>query len=239
MLRDSRAFAADRQKGSSAGPGRAGSGPKRRYVRFTRWRRRRFFALLEESGSVRLACALSGVGIGCIYRLRRIEPGFSAAMAVARGKADARLALDDEAEEDGPEENGLVIRRGTGGRLRLMAAGDHWWSARHDAVFLGHLRVTGNVAASARAAGFTPKSAWNRREKMPSFARAMDEAWAEAQHRLEGQWLAEVLRGTRGMDWEAQEEATEAAERLPFDVDQALRFMTYRERKARRARRDF
>jgi hypothetical protein len=27
--------------------------PKRRYVPFTRWRRRRFFALREESGNVR------------------------------------------------------------------------------------------------------------------------------------------------------------------------------------------
>jgi hypothetical protein len=210
---------------------------RRRYVRFTRWRRRRFFALLEESGNVRLACELSGVGLGCIYRLRRTEAGFVAAMAAAKEKADARLESDD-ADEEGPEEDALVIRRGRGGRMRLMAAGEHWWSARHDAIFLGHLRVTGNVAASARAAGFTPKSAWNRRERMPSFARAMDEALAESQHRLEGRWRAETLRGTAGMDWEAQEEAVDAAERTPFDVDQAIRFLRYRERKeARQTRR--
>jgi hypothetical protein len=49
-------------------------------ARFTRWRRRRFFALLAESGNVRVACELSGVGLGCIYRLRRTEPGFVALM---------------------------------------------------------------------------------------------------------------------------------------------------------------
>lgn len=43
---------------------RAGPTPRRRYVPFTPWRRRRFFALLEESGNVRVACALSGAGLG-------------------------------------------------------------------------------------------------------------------------------------------------------------------------------
>ena len=123
-------------------PGRAGSGRagKRRYVRFTRWRRRRFFALLAESGNVRAACELSGVGLGCIYRLRRTEPGFVAAMAAAKAEADAHLgrggagdAMDAELAHPRPlppaggEDSGafddLVIRRGVGGRLRRMAAG--------------------------------------------------------------------------------------------------------------------
>ena len=69
--------------------------PKRRYVLFTRWRRRRFFALLEESGNVRVACALSGTGLGCIYRLRRVEAGFSERMAAAKDVASRRLAADE------------------------------------------------------------------------------------------------------------------------------------------------
>lgn len=210
------------------------AGKKRRYVRLTRWRRRRFFTLLAESGNVRLACELSGVGLGCVYRLRRTEAGFVAAMDAAKAEADGRLEREEAEDDAGPAEDALVIRRGRSGRLRLMAAGEHWWSARHDAIFLGHLRVTGNVAASARAAGFTPKSAWNRREKMPSFARAMDEALAESQERLEDRWLAEVLGGTAGMAWEAQMDAAESAERAAFDIDQALRFLRYRQRKATR-----
>jgi hypothetical protein len=228
---------------------------KRRYVRFTRWRRRRFFALLAESGNVRAAAELSGVGLGCIYRLRRTEAGFVAAMATAKNAADVRLgrgAIPDEAGAfDSPSPNlspegrgasagfdDLVIRRGVGGRLRRMAAGSHWWSARHDAIFLGHLRMTGNIAASARAAGFTPKSAWNRRERMPSFAAAMDEALAESEGNVQSRLTAEAINGTAGMDYEAQVPAMVGALEERLDVELALRLLTWRERRAReRARR--
>jgi hypothetical protein len=238
---------------------KSGSGaPRRRYVRFTRWRRRRFFALLEETGCVRLACELSGVGMGCIYRLRRTEPGFVARMAAAVAAADARLALRDagsammgppsrcpgdgaapsspapQGERDNlgaplPDagEGDLVIRRGKSGRLRMMAAGLHWWGPRADAVFLGHLRMSGNAAASARAAGFTPKSAWNRRERLPSFERAWDAALDEAQLRLDGRLVAEALKGTWGME----PGVFEAPVAETFDVDQALRLLTHWERR--------
>ena len=73
-----------------------GKRAKRPYIRVTRWRRRRFFALLEESGNVRMAAELSGLGLGAIYRLRRVEPGFTERMAAAREVASARLACFDE-----------------------------------------------------------------------------------------------------------------------------------------------
>ena len=253
---------------------------KRRYVRFTRWRRRRFFALLSESGNVRAAAELSGVGLGCIYRLRRTEAGFVAAMAAAKDAADARLGRgglsgdvvtprpliagamgpsvaaagsppgrsqepprspgERGCGERGDGESGdfddLVIRRGVGGRLRRMAAGSRWWSARHDAIFLGHLRMTGNVAASARAAGFTPKSAWNRCGRMPSFAAAMDAALAEAEGNVQSRLTAEAINGNAGMDYEAQVPAMCAALEEPLDVELALRLLTWRERRARERR---
>ena len=62
-------------------------------MRFTRWRRRRFFALLEESGNVRMACEISGVGLGCIYRLRRTEPGFVALMEAAMAQTGHPLKI--------------------------------------------------------------------------------------------------------------------------------------------------
>lgn len=209
-----------RQAQDRRGSGRTDQ-PKRRYVRFTRWRRRRFFALLEESGNVRMACALSGAGLGCIYRLRRTEPGFVALMAAAKAKADGVLRDASPAPEDERlADDCVVIRHGRGGRLRMMAPGDHWWSSRHDAIFLGHLRVTGNATLSAKAAGFTVKSAWNRRERLPSFARAWDKALEESEERLQGRLTREVLTGTLGMDRHgtAQEQAAAAAERGPFDV---------------------
>ncbi len=77
-----------------------------------------------------------------------------------------------------------------------MGAGGRWWTDRDDAVFLGHLRVTGNASASARAAGFTPKSAWNRKARITSFARAWEEAMEEAEIRLEMRLLKEAADGT-------------------------------------------
>jgi hypothetical protein len=255
------------------------SRPRRRYVRFTRWRRRRFFALLGESGNVRMACELSGVGLGCIYRLRRTERGFVALMEAAVAAADRGLTTSSESphppiaeamgpsmrrspclrdkvepcgarptcaslngrgnlEDEGwavappPDADDVVIRRGIGGRLRVMAAGTRWWSARHDAVFLGHLRATGNVARSARAAGFTPKTAYNRRERLPSFARAWEAALDDSEPRLESRVTAEMLKGTWGME----DGVYEPGEPESFDVDQALRLLTWREN--RRTRRE-
>ena len=217
------------------------------------------FALLEESGNVRMACELSGVGLGCIYRLRGTEPGFIALMAAAVAKADRGLAgkrkkgapppsfglsppsprnrgeeIEDERWAGGapPSEDDVVIRRGIGGRLRVMAAGTRWWAARHDAIFLGHLRATGNVALSARLTGFTKKTAYNRRDRLPSFARAWDAALAAAEPRLEARLTAEALRGSWGME----DGAYEPGEPEAFDVDQALRLLTWREK--RRIRRE-
>jgi len=235
------------------------SRPRRRYVRFTRWRRRRFFALLAESGNVRMACELSGVGLGCVYRLRRTEPGFVAMMAAAVAAADCSLAgqgkkgapsprctrspsptnagedLSGECWPGGapPAEEDVVIRHGIGGRLRVMAAGTRWWSARHDAIFLGTLRATGNVARSARAAGVTAKTAYNRRKRLRSFARAWQAALDESGPRLEEQLLLEALKGTWGMD----EEAYEPGEAKEFDFDQAMRLLTWRDKRRRRAGR--
>jgi len=213
-------------------PTRQPDTPRRRYVRFTRWRRRHFFAALEESGSVRVAAEAAGVSVACIYRLRRIEPGFVARMAAAVARADARLA--GAAGPHPPEADacsGLVIRRGRGGRLRLIEAGDHWWSERTDAVFLGHLRATGNVAGSARAAGFTAKSAWNRRARLPAFARGWDAAMAEAEIRLEQELVAEALNGTRGMEWDPDFEPEPEHELARFDPYLAMWILRREERK--------
>jgi hypothetical protein len=168
----------------STGKARA---PRRPYVRFTRWRRAHFFRVLGETGHAQMAAAAAGVSLGCIYRLRRLEPGFTEKMAAAAAAADERLAKGqpDDGDSTGTGQQAVVIRKGRGGRLRVVAAGPHWWTERHDALFLRHLRATGNVAASARAAGFTPKSAWNRRQRLPAFAWAMDEARDSADLALE------------------------------------------------------
>lgn len=190
----------------------------RRYVRFTRWRRAHFFRVLGETGHVQMAAVAAGVSLGCIYRLRRVEPGFTGKMEAAAEAADRRLEGGESpgtAAGDPPGEEALVIRRGRGGRLRVMAAGARWWTARHDAPFFAHLRATGCVVASARAAGFTPKSAWNRRERLPGFARRMDEVRDDADLALEFQLMAEAANGPNP--------------EAPFDREQAMRSLSFRE----------
>lgn len=105
-----------------------------------------------------------------------------------------------------------------------MAAGRHWWTERHDAVFLDYLRSTGCVAASARAAGFTPKSAYNRRDRLAGFAAAMDEVRDEADLKLMFQ-LAAHAQAKRGDDYSGPGAA--------FDPDQAMRTLTFRDNRRR------
>ncbi len=98
---------------------------RRNYVRFTRWRRRHFFRVLEETGHVQMAAEAAGVSLACIYRLRRVEPGFTDKMEAARAQADARLkgagcpndpdSLSPGLSPEGEKGGGLVVRRGTGG----------------------------------------------------------------------------------------------------------------------------
>jgi molybdenum-dependent DNA-binding transcriptional regulator ModE len=204
--------------------------PRRRYVRFTRWRQAHFFRVLEETGHVQMAAEAAGVSLACIYRLRRVEAGFTEKMAAARDKADARLEAQEGGQSlgtvtsDCPSQQALVIRRGIGGRLRVTAAGRNWWTERHDPLFFEHLRATGCVAASARAAGFTPKTAWNRRERLPGFARAMDEAREDSDLALEFQLCAQGQR-KRGDDWGGSPAAVPA--------ERAIRTLSFRENRRR------
>jgi hypothetical protein len=194
------------------------AGPRQRYVRATQWRRRRFFALLEETGQVRLAAELSGLGLGCIYRLRRIEPGFAKRMVEARVAASQGLAGHEPAEGPGAGSgDGLVVRRGPDGRLRAVAPARGWWGEKDDAVFLGALRATGSVTAACRAAGFSKRTAYNRRKRLPGFAAAWQQALAEAPPRLEERMLAEGLRRLDPDRWQEPDGAE------PFDPATAIR----------------
>ena len=197
--------------------------PRRRYVRFTRWRRAHFFRVLGETGHVQMAADAAGVSLGCVYRLRRTEAGFTAKMAAAVAKADSRLRKE---EPDPAGEGALVVRRGIGGRLRVMAAGRRWWTARHDAIFLGWLRATGCIAGSARRTGFTPKTAWNRRERLPSFARAWDDALEESQPRLRAMLLEARREGGPALE----PGAWDPPDPIEFDVEEAMWLLKWNDR---------
>ena len=200
--------------------------------------------MLEETGHAQLAAEAAGVSVDCIYRLRRVEKGFARRMDKARDRADRRLHAerrrrreawpeDEHWDPDVPAEvrEGLfVVRRGSGGRFRQMAAGTRFWTDRHDAIFLGHLRATGNVAASARATGFTPKTAYNRRDRLPAFAAAWERELVEADRRLEQRVVGEAIAGTPAM----YPGAFETGEPERLDPWLALNYLKWRERRERR-----
>ncbi len=201
---------------------------KRTYVRMTSWRRRRVLMLLAECGNLRAAAELAGVGIGAVYRLRRKEPGFAAQLMSARAEASARLAAPGGVGEDFA---GLVVRRGAGGRLRLMAPGRPYWEPeRHDTIFLLALRGTGNVSAAARAAGFTRKVAYDQMRARPAFAAASLRARADSVPRLNDLLAFQAARWSRA----AYDEAFEGEPLTERDVERAIRTLDYWERAERR-----
>lgn len=215
---------------------RTPASPRRPYVRFTRWRRAHFFRVLEETGHVQMAAAAAGVSLACIYRLRRVEAGFTGKMAAAVAKADVRLAAESEAggllSDTGnncPE--ALVIRRSIGGRLKVMAVGRGRWAARHDAIFLGWLRATGCIARAARLTGFTPKAAWDRRKRLPSFARSWDDALEESQLRLRAKLVEARDEGGPALEpgaWDPEPDPVD------FDVEEAMWLLKWHDRQRKR-----
>lgn len=187
---------------------------RRRYRRTSARRRGRFLRALEESGNVCEAAAETGFPRATIYKLRRLDAGFAAAMDAARAAADRRLRLGDGA---GPDGGSLVIRKGRGGRTQLVEAGTRRWDAWADAVFLAHFRRSGNVRMSARAAGFSAKAAHERRARSAGFARGWEEAAEEAEIWLERLLVEEANGSPRlsaeeaaALDATAQEAAAKA-----------------------------
>lgn len=72
------------------------------------------------------------------------------------------------------------------------------FDARARKIFLDHLAMTSNVAASARAAGVTANSAYAFRRRNADFAQLWQAALAEGFARLEGELLAEALTAVSG-----------------------------------------
>lgn len=131
----------------------------------------------------------------------------------------------------GEDFGGLVVRRGMGGRLQLMAPGRPYWEPeRHDEIFLRALRGTGNVEASARAAGFTKKVAYDQMRARPAFAAACLRARKEAEPRLNDLLALQSVRWSRA----AYDEAFEGEPLDERDVDRALRTLEYWERQKKR-----
>ena len=72
------------------------------------------------------------------------------------------------------------------------------FDARARKLFLDHLALTSNVAASARKAGVSSSRAYALKRKNADFARDWQAALAEGFARLESELLAEALRTISG-----------------------------------------
>ena len=73
-----------------------------------------------------------------------------------------------------------VLRRNCRGRMQVTFARDGHWTQDIEDDFLRRLAATGNFDACARAVGFQPASVHERKRAWPAFARACEQALAEA-----------------------------------------------------------
>lgn len=210
-------------------------------VRFTAARRARFLEVLAATGNRTAAAEAIGTCLETMKGRRRADPALAAAWDAALAEAERKLGgarHPFDGVEDGRFE---VIQRGRSGKLQIMTVRAGRWTQEVEDRFIDVLRMCGNVAAGARAVGFSESAVWLRRRKWTAFARRMEEALEDAEIRLEfrlacigspvGQGPVqdegerEPGSGTQAIDSDVSEE--------PFDREFALRFLKWREEKRR------
>jgi hypothetical protein len=213
-------------------------GPK---VRLSGEKRARFLEVLGQTGNRRMAALAIGMDPRGMDQRREFDPVFDRDWAEAVEQADRRLAGASGPLDCVGGEEPMVIRRGPGGKLRLVRAGGKRWSRPVEERFFATLAACGNIAASARAVGFTESCIAQRRRKFPDFARRLEEALEDAELEVEFR-LASEVRSRRGRGSEVrpstslgtnEDSATGGSSggERPFDLDAAIRFLKWREAK--------
>lgn len=149
-----------------------------RVLAMTPAQRDMFLKVLGETGNASEAARQAGVLRGAPYNLRRRDEWFARDWDEALATAPERMA----ARASDPLR---IVRRSRAGRTQLAAVRANQWNARDDEAFFAALERTGNVAASARAIGRDPNTAWRRRREWPEFARRFEAACDDAKARLE------------------------------------------------------
>jgi len=207
-------------------------------MRLSAEQRERFLEVLGQTGNRAYAARAIGVEPRMMDQRREFDKLLDEGWEAALDQAHRRLAGANGPFDciGGRELN--VIRRGPKGRLRLMSAGARRWSKAVEERFLAMLAVSGNIAGSARAVGFTESCIWQRRRKWPEFAQRMEEVLDDAEVRLEfrmatmGNDTDQRAFGEGEAPGGAREDARAGAEAaIPFDPDLALRFLRWRDAK--------
>lgn len=209
-------------------------GPK---VRLSEEKRNRFLEVLGQTGNRRLAAEAIGMDPRGMDQRREFDPVLDREWREAVEQADRRLAGASGPLDCIGGAEPMIIRRGPKSKLRIVKAGPRRWSRPVEERFFAALAATGNIAASARAVGFSESCIWHRRRQWPAFARRIEETLEDAEVELEFR-MVQALAGNPGVDEGlapagAPREATRgtpagAPAARSLDLDAALRFLKWR-----------
>ncbi len=203
---------------------KAPAGPP--HLRLSAAQKDRFLEVLGQTGNRRAAAEAIGVEPRLMDQRRKYDKVLDRQWEAALEQATRRLSGAAGPFDCIGARELNVIKRGRGGRLQLVAAGAKRWCKAVDERFFATLGMCGNIAASARAVGFSESCVWQRRRTWPDFARRMEEVLEEAEVRIEFR-IASIGNGAEaGPGTNASHCAP-----IPFDPDFALRFLKWREEK--------
>jgi hypothetical protein len=203
--------------------------------RFTAPRRAAFLEFLAKTGNLTAAAAAVGIDRSTAEQRRKRDAEFELACRAALAEADRALAGADNAVGLEGQGDFSVIKRSRSGRTQVIRAGAKRWSRAIEDRFFAALSTCGNVAAAARAVGFTEGCIWQRRRNWPAFRARMEEALDEAEINIEFR-LASMGSDIAAAGNEPPligegSKAEAPVPPLPFDADLALRFLKWREQK--------
>jgi hypothetical protein len=236
-------------------PGEAGRG---HCYRLSQEKKDRFLEVLGQTGNRRYAAQAIGVEERLMDQRRAFDPVLDRQWEEALDQADRRLAGAWGPLDCIGGAEPMVIRAGRGGRLKLVTAGPRRWSTPVEERFFAVLASCGNIAASARAVGFSQTCIARRRRQFAAFEQRLQQALDDAELETEFRAAAEV----RGLGRDCSRHASgsgnpaglcESAEAGPdsrlrgndgdgaeargeeaaFDMDGAMRFLKWREEKRR------
>ena len=203
-------------------------------TRLSAEKRERFLEVLGQTGNRKTAADAIGVDARLMDQRREFDPLLNREWEEALAQADRRLAGSAGPLDCSGGGGANVIRRGTGGRLQVVTAKGKRWTRAVENRFLAVLGVCGNMAAAARAVGFTASCVWQRRAKYPDFADKIEAMLDEAEVALELRLAAQASGSTR---LDAEDAGALAADVREvgdgFDPDLAFRFLKWREEKRR------
>ena len=159
----------------------------RAYTRAKALENRAFLGALTRTGNARAAAEACGLKWETMYARRRRDPALAlewdAALAVSAATASADRGGDAAAAGGVPP--GYHKVRLANGRVQLRRVRAGGLDSDGEQRFLTALSATANVGLSARAAGFSPSSIYQRARIDPGFAREMRLALQIGYERLE------------------------------------------------------